>query len=194
MQFLEYLFLHFYCLDMNAVVLLVAVAAAVYLSLRAYLGERRLWRWGLMAAFLLWCGVIAAATVVSREMDIIEPRLLPFASYMEMRATGNVEIIRSNFMNVVLFFPAGLLFCDILPRRAGGALRVACSAALGAVCSAGIEAAQYFFSLGRAETDDVIHNTLGMLLGALVALIPLFQGVGKGKKAEAVPKVELDRE
>ena len=42
--------------------------------------------------------------------------------------------------------------------------------------SAVIEAAQYAFGLGRAETDDVLCNTLGALLGALA--LPLGGALG----------------
>lgn len=39
--------------------------------------------------------------------------------------------------------------------------------------SIGIEYAQYRFGLGLAEVDDVIHNALGAMLGALARSIPL---------------------
>ena len=35
--------------------------------------------------------------------------------------------------------------------------------------SISIEVSQYIFHLGYAEVDDVIHNSLGVLIGAIVA-------------------------
>lgn len=59
-------------------------------------------------------------------------------------------------MNVVAFVPVGILlaltFCSI---RWWQALCVGC------LVSLLIETMQYFFRLGFAELDDVMHNTIG---------------------------------
>ena len=55
-------------------------------------------------------------------------------------------------------------------------------AALFALVSAGIEFCQYHFALGQAEADDVIHNALGALIGALISTIPVKWKPGKLKK------------
>ena len=59
-------------------------------------------------------------------------------------------------MNVVAFVPVGILlaltFCSI---RWWQALCVGC------LMSLSIETMQYFFRLGFAELDDVMHNTIG---------------------------------
>lgn len=44
---------------------------------------------------------------------------------------------------------------------------------IGCGISVSIEALQYFFQRGFAETDDVMHNTLGCVLGYM-----LVKGVG----------------
>ena len=180
MNFIEALFLRFYCLDLSKIVALLICATVIYHLLRKLFEKHVWWRSAVRVTFLLYCAVIITATVVSRECDIIEPSLMPFASYLEMKASGNVEIIRSNFMNVVLFYPAGLLLCESISKRVKPGIRVAASVLTGAVGSVVIEVIQYSFSLGKAETDDVIHNTLGMLLGAVFALIGVFGEREKG--------------
>ena len=75
-------------------------------------------------------------------------------------------------MNVVLFYPAGLLGCSILPNKwhqAHKAMLIVCTFTVMSIC---IEFAQYCFALGLTETDDVIHNALGVFWGVLVHSIP----------------------
>ncbi len=68
--------------------------------------------------------------------------------------------------NIVMFVPFGALVAALVRR--GFVVRVLVATGLAALLSAGIEAAQ--FLLGRvADVDDVVLNTAGALLGALVA-------------------------
>lgn len=54
---------------------------------------------------------------------------------------------------------------------------------MAALCSFSIELAQYAFSVGRSSIDDLLANTLGGLLGALLAkaagpkLYPFWSGI-----------------
>lgn len=179
---LERIFLRFYCLDIWAVVGIMLSASVIYLVLRRVFEHRRWWRGGVRSFCILFCWLLVTVTVVSREMDIIEPQLVPFASYIEVLSGGNRELIRSNFMNVVLFFPQGLLLCDSLPKRLSPLVRFAVAAVICLAGSVVIELSQYMFALGKCETDDVIHNVLGALAGAGVSLIRVFDLVPLGDK------------
>ena len=172
---LQTFFLWFYCLSITDAVLLVIVASAGYLILRQWLGEKRFWRPAITLLFLAWLAVIAVATLTDRTPGIIpaEPELIPFHSYRAVIAGENKEILRSNFMNVILFYPAGLLACELLPKNWSRAKKVIFVAVFFALVSAGIEICQYHLALGLAEADDVIHNTLGALIGTLVCTIHL---------------------
>ena len=108
--------------------------------------------------------------------------MIPFHSYRAVIAGENKEILRSNFMNLILFYPAGLLACELLPKSWSRAKRVILVAVLFALVSTGIEFCQYHFALGQAEVDDVIHNALGALIGALISTIPVKWKPGKLKK------------
>lgn len=168
-------FLWFYCLSITDAVLSVIVVSAGFLILCQWSREKRLWRPMLSLLLLIWIAVIAVATLTDRTPGIIpaEPELIPFHSYRAVMAGGNKEILRSNFMNVVLFYPAGLLACELLPKSWRRAKRVILVAVLFALVSVRIEFCQYHFALGQAEVDDVIHNTLGAIIGALVCTINL---------------------
>ena len=181
---LQAFFLWFYCLSITDAILLVIVVSAGYLVLRQWLGDKRLWRPVIALLFLAWLAVIAVATLTDRTPGIIptEPEVIPFHSYRSVIAGENKEILRSNFMNVVLFYPAGLFACELLPKSWSLAKRVILVAVLFALVSAGIEFCQYHFALGQAEVDDVIHNALGALIGALISTIPVKWKPGKLKK------------
>ena len=181
---LQAFFLWFYCLSITDAVLLIIVVSAGYLILRQRLGEKRLWRPVIALLFLAWLAVIAVATLTDRTPGLIptKPELIPFHSYRAVMAGENKEILRSNFMNVILFYPAGLFACELLPKSWSRAKRVILVAVLFALVSAGIEFCQYHFALGQAEVDDVIHNALGALIGALISTIPVKWKPGKLKK------------
>lgn len=168
-------FLWFYCLSITDSLLLVILASAGYLILRQRSGNKRFWRPVIVLLFLTWIAVIADATLTDRTPGVIpaEPNMIPFHSYRAVIAGENEEILRSNFMNVILFYPAGLLTCELLPNDWRRAKRFALIVVLFALISVGIEFCQYHFMLGRAEIDDVIHNTLGALIGAFVCTIRL---------------------
>lgn len=181
---LQAFFLWFYCLSITDAILLVIVVSAGYLFLREWLEEKRFWRPMIALLFLAGLAVIAVVTLTDRTPGIIpaEPELLPFHSYRAVMAGENKEILRSNFMNVILFYPAGLFACELLPKSWSRAKRVILVAMLFALISAGIEFCQYHFALGQAEVDDVIHNALGALIGALISTIPVKWKPGKLKK------------
>ena len=122
--------------------------------------------------FCLFCAttiVILYATILTRTPGDYDVVLRPFATLME--AKDQPELYREMLMNVFLFFPLGLTLSNALPRRWNRWLRIGVTTLAGCLLSAGIEYAQYRFSLGMAETDDVLCNTLGALLGAASLLV-----------------------
>ena len=181
---LQAFFLWFYCLSITDAILLIIIICAGYLILRQWLGNKRFWLPVIALLFLAWLAVIAVATLTDRTPGIIpaEPELIPFHSYRAVIAGENKEILRSNFMNVILFYPAGLFACELLPKSWSLVKRVILVAVLFALVSAGIEFCQYHFALGQAEVDDVIHNALGALIGALISTIPVKWKPGKLKE------------
>lgn len=112
---------------------------------------------------------ILYTTLLSRTPGDYELVLTPFAALAAARRQP--ELYREMLMNVFLFFPLGLTLSNALPRRWGHWRRIGVTTLAGCLLSAGIEYAQYRFCLGMAETDDVLCNTLGALLGAGSLLI-----------------------
>lgn len=101
--------------------------------------------------FLLFCStVIFRTTGETRQYDFH-----PFWSY------SRPELLVENIMNVVVFIPVGMILGSWL-RVHGSWLIVT---VIGCSISISIEAMQFFFHRGFAGTDDVMHNTLGCLIG-----------------------------
>jgi glycopeptide antibiotics resistance protein len=83
----------------------------------------------------------------------------PFWSY-EAIHEGRSQLLLENVMNVVAFVPIGLLLgCGFRNMTWWKVLLIGC------IVSVSIETMQFYFKRGFAETDDVMHNVLGCLIG-----------------------------
>lgn len=122
--------------------------------------------------------VIAYITLFCRTEGSADIVLTPFRFIHT--AKEEPEAYRSALMNVFLFFSLGLTLSNALPQRWGRWWRIGITVIAGLLLSTGIEYTQYRFALGVAETDDVICNTLGALIGSTSLLIA--HGIEKYKE------------
>ena len=160
----------FYCLDLPDAALVLVLGTAAFLLIRHFVPR---WRWIAGGALTLCVPMILHVTLQRGSGGNPQHRLQLFQSYRDAVITGNVEIYRSNFMNVALFFPAGLLMAALLPRRWPRWLCCLLTVLTLAMASIAIEYLQYSYSLGRCEADDAMHNVLGALLGSLCGILEL---------------------
>ena len=79
------------------------------------------------------------------------------------------EVYRSVLMNVFLFLPLGLFLPFVLPEK--WKKPVLWTILFAFTVSALIECAQLIFGLGKAETDDMLANTVGAALGCLAYVL-----------------------
>ena len=84
-------------------------------------------------------------------------------------------------MNVFLFFPLGMAYANAFSDKMKMRRRVILTVVIGFALSTAVEYIQYRFSIGMAETDDVICNTLGALVGSLSVILADFLGKHKKK-------------
>ena len=74
-------------------------------------------------------------------------------------------------MNVIVFIPVGLLLGSLLRVKGSSTSEATKSmtwlmvAIIGCGISVTIESLQFLFKRGFSELDDVMHNTLGCLIG-----------------------------
>lgn len=111
----------------------------------------------------IFCGLFGAyiaavlwITLLSRIGDGYRGFLLPFHSYVEI-CKGNWKFLLENIGNMVLFIPLGVALCVVRKWDVKKA---------GFLASLTIEVLQLIFALGTFEFDDLIHNTLGAVIGA----------------------------
>jgi glycopeptide antibiotics resistance protein len=105
--------------------------------------------------FLLFC-----LTIFFRPIsDTSQYDFHPFWSYKAI-LDGRYGLLSENIMNVVVFIPVGFLLGIAFKQMTW------CKALLmGCGISVTIEALQLFLHRGFTETDDVMHNTFGCLIG-----------------------------
>lgn len=109
-------------------------------------------------SFMLFCELVVliySATVIFRMENVTRKyNFMPFWSY------DKPELLVENIMNIVVFVPIGILlgysFRNITWWKA---------LFIGASISASIEISQFCLMRGFSELDDVIHNTIGCMIG-----------------------------
>ena len=111
--------------------------------------------------FLLFCStVIFRTSGDTRQYDFH-----PFWSY------SRPDLFVENIMNVIVFIPIGMILGSLLRVKGSSTSEATKSMTwliallIGCSVSVTIEAMQYFLHRGFAETDDVMHNTVGCLIG-----------------------------
>lgn len=105
--------------------------------------------------FLLFCSMVIFRTSgETRQYDF-----QPLWSYQAIQ-DGREDLFAENIMNVVVFIPVGLLLSIAFKQVTWWKVLL-----IGCGISVTIEALQFFFMRGFSEVDDVMHNTLGCLLG-----------------------------
>ena len=116
--------------------------------------------------FLLFCStVIFRSTGETRQYDFH-----PFWSYKAIQE-GREDLLAENIMNVVVFIPVGLMLGSFLRVKGSSTSEATKSmtwlmvAIIGCGISVTIESLQFFFMRGFSEVDDVMHNTMGCVIG-----------------------------
>ena len=161
------------------VALLVALTLVPFVALHPRADEgagRRVLRWSVVTGYV---AAVAAATLVPLPAPGAQEcpsgggrlQLVPLAFLSRVGATGAAgEVLLQVGLNVALFVPLGVLL------RHWWGLTPAAAAGVAALASLGIELTQltgvwflYDCPHRVADVDDVLANTLGGLLGALLS-------------------------
>lgn len=90
--------------------------------------------------------------------------LVPFAQFWDAQSWFGP--LFDALGNLAFFVPLGVLLYIVLEGRSRPVLVVVAS---GAAASASVEVLQYVYALGHSDVTDVLFNTTGALLGAVVA-------------------------
>ena len=153
-----------------AVVFLMAVfLAAVLLKLHKIMVIQAVC--GLL--LLTFLAIVFGSTVFTRTPGIRQYQLEVFWSWKEILGIGKCGrlgstaeggLLQENLLNILLLFPAGIL----LPGVTGRKLKWWMGLLVGIAVSSAIEISQLLLCRGLFEFDDIIHNSLGCMLGCLL--------------------------
>lgn len=113
----------------------------------------------LLATYILF---ILMETVIGRESGMGRMELIPFWSY------SHPELRMEILLNYLLFMPLGLLLYLCFGEKFGFRVVIA-----GLFFSLLIEIVQLVFRIGLYEFDDMIGNTIGCFIGALIGKVCL---------------------
>ena len=162
---LSHLYWLIYVQPLEVIIKALAAAVILWTLFACLLRKTRLWRWINIPLCAAAVAGILYTTLVSRSVGDYSPRLIPFYSFYAARE--QVEYYRSMLMNTALFVPLGMTLPFCLRND-----KPICRALLYAlICSLTIEALQFILRLGTLETDDVLCNELGAVIGTVPALL-----------------------
>lgn len=158
------MFKFIYCMPFFNLIIIVFALIIIFSIINSYYIKTKFALFCNWFCFLLFLFSIIYKTVFSRTAGNYDVILAPFDFIKQ--AQLQPEMYRSFFMNASFFVPIGLTMPYILSKKTYKR-NVFITIGFAAVLSAVIEFLQYYYHLGRCETDDVIANTLGAAVGAL---------------------------
>ena len=123
-------------------------------------GIRKGLRYGLGLLLIEYVLLVYCSTVFFRNTGKLRYDFTPFWSYFSYFRGKNDWLLAENIMNVLVLVPVGALAGVVIRSMSWKKVLV-----IGMCLSVGIEVMQFVFKKGFSEVDDVMHNTLGCLIG-----------------------------
>ena len=152
-----------------AVVFLIAIFIAAILLRRQKI---RIMQAASGLLLLIFLAIIFGSTVFTRTPEVRQYQLEVFWSLKEILKIGECGrlgsgtgdgLLQENFLNILLLLPVGFLLPGTFNRR----LKWWQGLITGIIVSSAIEVSQLVLCRGLFEFDDIIHNSLGCMLGTL---------------------------
>ena len=124
-------------------------------------------------SLLTFLAIVFASTVFTRTPGIRQYQLEIFWSWKEilgigkcgrLGSTADGGLLQENLLNILLLLPAGILLPGVFNRE----MKWWQGLLFGVMISYAIELCQLVLCRGLFEFDDIIHNSLGCMLGCLL--------------------------
>lgn len=114
---------------------------------------------------LIFIFIVLGSTVFTRVPDKVEAyKLMPFWSWNEV-IKGDIELLEENLLNFLLLLPLGFLLPFVFYKKISWNKAFI----MGLAFSFFIETSQLVLHRGLFEWDDMIHNSLGAMIGCIIA-------------------------
>lgn len=133
-------------------------------------GSRTVGKWRLVLYGITICyiTVVIGAVFLSRGAGIYgNTNFHLFSSYKEAYHKMKLSLFQNIILNILLFVPMGFL----LPFYSDKLKKLYTTVPIGFFVTLMIEVIQYVFKLGIFESDDILNNTLGTLIGYCIFMI-----------------------
>lgn len=161
------MFQKIYALPLRTVIIIMFLSVLLW-TIASKIPYQKFWKILNIVCFVISLSSILYITIFNRISGSSNELITtPFYSFSEAKIQP--EMYRSTLMNCFLFLPFGLTLPYALPKRIKHKIFLTILFAL--TLSLLVELTQYIFSLGRAEVDDLICNTLGAAFGCLSYLL-----------------------
>ena len=121
-----------------------------------------------LVVFIAWKG-FKTGLRYSAPLLLVEYIFLLFCSTVYFN--DRPDLLIENIMNTIVFIPVGMILGSLLrvkgswTSQATKSITWLVALLIGCSISITVEALQFFFMRGFSEVDDVMHNTLGCLIG-----------------------------
>lgn len=122
---------------------------------------------GLALILFLW--IVLESTIFTRKPAARRYELTLFWSWHEVFVNQNTNLLIENALNGILLLPMGFLLPFVFQRK----IRWSRALLAGFFVSAFIEVGQLLLRRGLFEWDDMIHNSLGCVVGCMAANLVL---------------------
>lgn len=113
---------------------------------------------------VIFLGIVFGSTVFTRTGSVRQYELIPFWSWRDIIRYHDRQLLKENLLNCILLFPAGALLPIIMNHE----VKWSWALMFGVLVSAVIETSQLITMRGLFEWDDMIHNGLGCMAGAVI--------------------------
>lgn len=127
-------------------------------------GVSKGWRKVALLGLIEYVLLVYCSTIIFRDRsDIAKTNFELFDEYGTIYTDGSIHFAPEMLMNILVFVPIGILAGAVFKGK-----NWICAIITGCCISVSVEALQYVFRRGTAEIDDVIHNTIGCIIGYLL--------------------------
>lgn len=145
---------------------LILVFCLVALLMVVFFGYKRGFLYSSRLLFVEYVLLLSCSTVLFRLYNENQGHNFhPLWSYTMIKAGGK-DLLAENILNIVAFIPIGLLLGIAFKLTKWYKVLI-----IGSSISVIVETLQFLLKKGFSEVDDVIHNTLGCLIGYEIYLI-----------------------
>ncbi len=140
--------------------------SVTYVLVRLF-GKKRIVLSQVLASEILFVFVmlVLASTVFTRTPNSMHTyKLMLFWSWVEA-ASGDLEYLQEIVLNIILFLSGGVLLPFVFHKK----ILLRYSFFAGVLSSFVIECSQLIFCRGLFEWDDIIDNSIGAMIGCIMA-------------------------